>query len=50
MLQTFHAVPFRSTVQLGAAVNVINGLMANTTAAIEIDNDFDWLLAMDSGR
>lgn len=43
MIQTFHAVPFRSAVA-AVAVQIINGAKDNTTTAIEIDNDFEWLL------
>lgn len=43
MLQTFHAVPFRAAVA-AVPVAVINGAKDNTTAAIEIDYDFKWLL------
>jgi hypothetical protein len=43
MLQTFHAFPIRAAV---AAVNVlvVNTAKGNTTAAIEIDYDFEWLM------
>ncbi len=44
MIQTFHAWPIRTAVIIGAADNVINGLNDNTTVAIEIDNDFEWIL------
>ncbi len=43
MIQTFHAVPFRAAVA-PAQPKVVNGAKDNTTTAIEIDNDFEWLL------
>ena len=46
MLQTFHAVPIRAAVTVAPA-RVINGLKDNTTVAIEIDYDFEWLLQVD---
>ncbi len=44
MIQTFHSFVIQSAVILGAAHDVINGLNDNTTAAIEIDNDFEWIV------
>ena len=43
MLQTFHAVPIRAAVQVVRAL-VVNTAKGNTTTAIEIDYDFEWLL------
>lgn len=43
MIQTFHAFPVRAAVA-AVATRVINGLNDNTTTALEIDADFEWLL------
>jgi len=44
MIQTFHAVPIRAAIAVSVPISTINGLNDNTTAALEIDADFEWLL------
>lgn len=44
MIQTFHVFPVRSATVSATTVDTIIGLRDNTTAALEIDSDFVWLM------